>query len=120
MDVACFIGALKALQGRIPLAEPRMHERRRIGRNIPLARNGLQCIQHLPGLVRAPQLREQVPLERYHLAVAAGERPAFLQCIQRQNRCCPIARGPARAEGIQSKSRDRRDGGLPRELDRRG
>jgi hypothetical protein len=40
MHVACFIGALQALQGRIPLAEPRVHERHRIGRNIPLARDG--------------------------------------------------------------------------------
>jgi hypothetical protein len=44
MHVSCFVGALEALQGRIPLAESGVHKGHCIGRNIALARDGFERI----------------------------------------------------------------------------
>lgn len=38
MHLPCVVGALEALQGQIPLAEPSVHQCHRVGRNTPLAR----------------------------------------------------------------------------------
>jgi len=119
MDVACFIGALKALQGRIPLAEPRMHERRRIGRNIPLRAKRLAVYSAPPGPGPcAPASRTSTP-RALSPAVAAGEPPGVLQCIQRQIAVAQLLVGLPELK-VSNQKAGIEDGGLPRELDRRG
>ena len=118
MHVPRVEAALQLLQCLISLAEPGVQERHRVGRNIPLARDGFQCIQHLPGFVRAPQFCQQVPPERYHLAVAAGEPPGVLQCIQRQIAVAQLLVGLPELK-VSNQKLGIEDNGLPRELDRR-
>jgi len=77
MHVPRVEAALQLLQRLISLAEPGVQERHRVGRNIPLARDGFQCIQHLPGFVRAPQFCQQVPPSATTLLLLPESRPAF-------------------------------------------
>ena len=84
MHIVRIVRAVQPFEDRLALTEACVHERHRVGRHVPLARNRVQRRQQRAGLTGAPDFRENVPPERDGLVVLAREPGCGRQGFQGQ------------------------------------
>src|SRR5688572_33312253 len=99
MDVARVTRTAERFKDHVPLVETGVHEGHRIGRNVALAGERLECPQHITSLVRPSGLCKQIALERERLAVAPARES--LRVRQRVQREIDLARSLVRLAELQ-------------------
>ena len=75
-------GAIERVQSLFMLTETQVNLGHRIGRNVPVARNRFECLQHFKSLICPAQLGEYITAQGNHFAVATTESSSAIERIQ--------------------------------------